>query len=192
MSPHEVPSFVPPPDDQFPATRKYWLPLAGIAAVVLGAWSLWLVKSTSFNSATSWPFAKSPAEVEPDLLFDDDRFAPIPTPAQGTSSSREKRSVIDLGRESKSVERAVHVTMTGVAEEIVPVDFQSSRPFGAKNTGPEESPAGAWLTGDIETLEDPAERPAPALSEIPAWRRRSKSLKAQPNLPRVTTGSVRD
>jgi len=192
MSPHEVPSFVPPPDDQFPVTRKYWLPLAGIAAVVLGAWSLWLVKSTSFNSATSWPFAKSSAEVEPDLLFDDDRFEPIPTPAQGNFSSREKRSVVDRGGDSESVERAVHVTMTGVAEEIMPVDFQSSQPVEAKHGVVEESPAGAWLTGEIETLEDPAERPSPVSSEIPAWRRRSKPLKTQPNLPRGTTGSVRD
>ena len=191
MSHQEFPRFEEPTTERIASTPRSSLFTTVIGAAALGIGSLSLASNPSFQSTLAGLFATSSDSAEPDLLLDDDGFEPISTGSAPAASTNRRTAVRD--RDENLVERAVHVTMTDVAEEIVPVEFETPEPPApAKFSLPGDAAAGVWLTGAIEAMETAGDTGDQQLPEIPAWRRRSKSLKARPAAPRKGSPAVKD
>jgi|GEM_PF-5619552 len=167
-----------------------WVRLAcqigGGLAVVLGGWSLWLAFATvqkplELEALDDW---KVDAISEPGVLPDDAPRAPRPAvtlthvlvaheaePAD--DSSVETVRFAGLESATQSVATAAYATETPSADE--------------SDVHPEDAPAtAAWLTGDIEESADDSEPDAPALANVPAWKRTTRSAPSSPRSLPVT------
>ena len=158
--------------------RRHLSYAAGIAAVVLGAWSVWLASSQSLTSVTARIFAGTSDAAPAELPRDEDDEETLPRASRvSASGSTSAKDAIDT-----QVRRAVHVTMTGVTAEsgdVHPAGFENHRSSSAPKNSPDESTADVWLTGTIEDSDDAAEPEERTFAAIPAWKRNSKPLKSR-------------
>lgn len=147
---------------------------AGLAAVVLGGWCLWL----------GFPAATKPLESEAFRDWNDENTSPALEDLPQTSDARPGRLSArithisngegDVALQDSRVMPANRADQEQTADGVLTVagfatDVDDHEP--RRLTQESKSPAGAWLTGTIEYDAPADDGPA----QIPAWKRGSKS-----------------
>lgn len=157
--------------------------VAGLAAVVLGGWCLWL----------GFPATPKPLESEAYRDWNDEQTSPAPPRQLKASEFQPGRLAARITHVSDSKEfdalQDSHVVPASrsddaekndggfaVANYALDVDDEPRR-----LTQEAKVPAGAWLTG---TIEDGVSADSGGLSQIPPWKRSSKSLPQRVKTPR--------
>lgn len=173
----------PAPPVEASAARTPWFRvlcrIAGVATVVLGGWCLWL----------GYPAGPQPLDSEAFQDWNAEQASPVTAPPLQTSPAHPKRLAARFTDVSDSADQPVMRDSLVVNANRIDDSQAADNEFAVAGYTPEgdpaepselseepRSPAGAWLTGTIEENEAPTESDSlSGLSEIPAWKRSSKS-----------------
>lgn len=155
MTDHPAPSS---PVSRWTVARRVAFRCVAGAAVVLGACCLWLALAS----------VRQPVEAE--ALDDWDEQSAEPRLVQAAKDSKPISAELTDVIETNAV-------IPAVQEEDADSSAKTVEQIGHVQQ-PAPSSAGAWLTGGIEDVDAEADMPRALESQIPAWRRTTRSMKS--------------
>lgn len=157
-----------------PARPSAWISVlyrcATLATVILGGWCLWLA------------FAATPRPIDIEAKHEpnpDQEVKSHSAPPKLMPSQQEGRLIAEITDVAESIDTDDESNVvTAMQQEEVGTKSYPVTAIGHSAKHPESQSSAAWLTGAIDEDAEAAPTVAPEmLTEIPAWKRTSKSLK---------------